>query len=661
MAAFKKSNICWCNFQPNSYRDIEKKMQNYCPLNAKNEFKLSCPQSSRDLLVEIKPKKPQVGDKDVYEICCRRRKRKPEYIQEVKKFTGRESRSILPELKSHSYDKPTFIAQRSLTFAQGPAIVKREKPKWHEEHEKKLKERANEQDLEKQKILMQNLTNKREGLDKFQRHFDFNKTQNVRRYLQWEQKKDSPYRTSTGNTSRTVKPENIKDQKLDKQNMMKKREGLDQFQRLFDFNKAQNVRRNLQWKQKKDSPYQTSSKTVKPEAKLEKENEQKLDKQNMIKKREGLDKFQRLFDFNKAQYVRRNLQWEQQKNRQSSKDRSVSRPSHKIPVVKESQASLLKRKKKPPGDPPQKNSIRNSNFDQISVQSGIRKIKLKKFYHYIKNSKPDQKIWSKMNSKDPISYLKSDKSFFYHKSFSQTSSDKNLHISRSVISTTNISNSTHGKMRESKEEEVPRDTDAYLFDTNLEENYAQSGKIGESQALSFQNLRDEVRQNFLKEERAAVQARIQELMKEVAIREDYRPPKPPKNFVMENILRLQNIRVTKTPHVVEKINHRGKFPTLRETLTVPEDSVNLSRLSQGVYNTQPLRIRRYSDKLGKSQLDNKQPEVKETPMADNAKKKRTRISSRKQRPKGVEVNSVLITINCEEGNVKRGYCAQQNA
>ncbi|KAI8037470.1 hypothetical protein M5D96_009622 [Drosophila gunungcola] len=227
-----------------------------------------------------------------------------------------------------------------------------------------------------------------------------------------------------------------------------------------------------------------------------------------------------------------------------------------------------------------------------------------------------------MNSKDPISYLKSDKSLFYRKSISRTSSDKNMRISRSVISSTKISNSTHRKMRESKQEEVPRDEDAHLFDTNLEDNDAQSGKSCESEALRDQSLRDEVRQNFLKEERAAVQARIQELMKEVAIREDYRPPKPPKNFVTENILRLQNRRVTKIPQAVEKVNHRRKFPTLSDILTVPEDSVNLSRLSQGVYNKnfaspQPLRIRRYSDHLGKSQLDNNQPEVKETPMADN--------------------------------------------
>ncbi|KAI8037469.1 hypothetical protein M5D96_009621 [Drosophila gunungcola] len=268
MAAFEKSNICWCTCQPNSYREIQKKLQNYCALNVKNECKLTGLQNFRDLLVENKPRRPQVGDKDAYEICCSRRKRKPENIQEVKKFTGRGNRSILPDLKSHSYDKPTIITQKTLTFAQRPAIIERKKPKWHEEHEKMLKERAKEQSLEKQKILMQNLNNKSTGLEKFQRLFDFNKAQNVRRNLQWEQKKDSPYQTS----SRTVKPETEleTEQKHDKQNMIKKREGLDKFQRLFDLNKAQNIRGSLQWEQRGNNPYYNSSKAVKTKSAQEK-------------------------------------------------------------------------------------------------------------------------------------------------------------------------------------------------------------------------------------------------------------------------------------------------------------------------------------------------------------------------------------------------------
>uniref|UniRef100_A0A6P4FCR5 Uncharacterized protein LOC108050631 n=1 Tax=Drosophila rhopaloa TaxID=1041015 RepID=A0A6P4FCR5_DRORH len=78
MSAFQKSNICWCNCHPNSYREIQKKIQNYCAVIRKNGLGSANPQNSRDLLVHNEQKTTQMDDKDAYEICCKLRKRQKE-------------------------------------------------------------------------------------------------------------------------------------------------------------------------------------------------------------------------------------------------------------------------------------------------------------------------------------------------------------------------------------------------------------------------------------------------------------------------------------------------------------------------------------------------------------------------------------------------------
>uniref|UniRef100_A0A6P4FKC1 Uncharacterized protein LOC108050632 n=1 Tax=Drosophila rhopaloa TaxID=1041015 RepID=A0A6P4FKC1_DRORH len=324
-------------------------------------------------------------------------------------------------------------------------------------------------------------------------------------------------------------------------------------------------------------------------------------------------------------------------------------------------------------------SIRSSRSRQLFLPG--RKIHLKKFYYYIKNSKADQNIVSQMNSKHPISYMRSDRSYFYRKSSIPSISNKNMRTGGSVISTTNISNSllSPRKSREMEQEDEPNDTDELLFDTYPEEYYPDDGlkksisdilvgisnkaekghkkssapkrdkhkpkpsdsysedsrsrqsiltmrsvgneiKSRESQESKYQSLREQVRQSFYMDERAAVQARIQELMKQVAIRKDYRPPKPPRDFMTENILEIPKRPAIKKPEVEKKVKPRRKFPTLKKILTVPEDSASLSNISKRIYNKyfpealkhlnpsqlhsqRPLRIRRYSDRFWKEQQD----------------------------------------------------------
>jgi len=99
--------------------------------------------------------------------------------------------------------------------------------------------------------------------------------------------------------------------------------------------------------------------------------------------------------------------------------------------------------------------------------------------------------------------------------------------------------------------------------------------------------------------------------------------------VTENILSLRNSWPTKRSHLEEKVKPRGKFETLSEVLTVPEDPVNLSRFSEGIYNKyfqkwheefantrkdslKPVRIRRYSDKLWKDHMGPYQAEIKKS-------------------------------------------------
>nr|XP_036670141.1 uncharacterized protein LOC108019773 isoform X3 [Drosophila suzukii] len=398
-----------------------------------------------------------------------------------------------------------------------------------------------------------------------------------------------------------------------------------------------------------------------------------------------------------------------------TKDRKVSGSFEKIGTAKEPEAlrhfekilaskvcrlpdirGVLKRKER--ARPQKFQSSSSSDFDNFSLKSNRssrhhlsfasgKKINLKKFYQYIKNSMPDRKIYYQMNSKNPISYLTSEKSFFYQKTPSLTSSDKSQRTVGSVISTTDFAQS----MLPKRKREVNKgfeviDTDENLFDILPEDHDIHDGlkktmndiiagiakvdkaqkksqskqekkkskpsestleatdnrqsilslksvgeevKTRESLALRDLDLREQWRQTFITEERASVQARIQELMEEVAIRKDFRPSKPARDFVTENILTVRNSRPTKRSHLVEKVKPRGKFETLSEVLTVPEDPVNLSRFSEGIYNKyfqewheefastrkdslKPVRIRRYSDKLWKDHMGPYQAEIKKS-------------------------------------------------
>ncbi|XP_037728478.1 uncharacterized protein LOC119559448 isoform X2 [Drosophila subpulchrella] len=401
-----------------------------------------------------------------------------------------------------------------------------------------------------------------------------------------------------------------------------------------------------------------------------------------------------------------------------TKDRTVSETFEKIATAKEPEVlrhfekilaskvcrlpdirGVLKRKERSTRARPQKfQSSSSSDFEYFSLKSNRssrhhlsfssgKKINLKKFYQYIKNSMPDRKIYYQMNSKNPISYLTSEKSFFYPKTPSLTSSDKSQRTVESVISTTDFAQSMLPKQkREENKGFEAIDTDENLFDTFPEDHDIHDGlkntmndiiasiakvdkaqkksqpkqekkkskpsestleatvnrqsilsiksvgeevKTRESLALRELDLREQWRQSFLTEERASVQARIQELMEEVAIRKDFRPPKPARDFVTENILTLRNSRPTKKSHLEEKVKPRGKFETLSEVLTVPEDPVNLSRFSEEIYNKyfqewpeefassrmdslKPVRIRRYSDRLWKGQMGPYQAEIKKS-------------------------------------------------
>ncbi|XP_016957012.2 uncharacterized protein LOC108029328 [Drosophila biarmipes] len=185
---------------------------------------------------------------------------------------------------------------------------------------------------------------------------------------------------------------------------------------------------------------------------------------------------------------------------------------------------------------------------------------------------PDRKIIHQMNLKNPISYMSSEKSFLYQKTPSVTSSDKSQRTFGSVISTTDMVLSVlPRRKREENKSFAATDTDKNLFDTFPENHDVQDDiknstlgsvrdevKTRESLALRDLDLREQWRQTLYAEERAFVQGRIQELMKKVGIRKDFRPPKPERDFVTENIHRLRNIQPTKRSHFEEKVKPRGK-------------------------------------------------------------------------------------------------------
>nr|XP_044248881.1 LOW QUALITY PROTEIN: uncharacterized protein LOC108061460 [Drosophila takahashii] len=377
-----------------------------------------------------------------------------------------------------------------------------------------------------------------------------------------------------------------------------------------------------------------------------------------------------------------------------TKEPEVSRHSETILEAKESRLSRHRGSPRRTQRPPKFQSSSSSDFDQLSLKSNRssryhfssvpgKRINLKKFYHYIKNSMPDRKIFRQMNSKNPISYLKSEKSFFYRRS-SPTPMDKSQRIGGSVISTADIAQSLLPIRKMEKKDLDSMDTEEDLFATFPEDYDAQDGlkktindiiagiakvekarkksqpkrvrhrsksskgtpdptanrqsalslrsvgeevKIRENQAVRDVDSREQWQQIFYTEERAAVQARIQELMKEVAIREDFRPPKPPRDFVTENILRLRNIQPTKISQnsLEETMKPPEKYPTLSEVLTVPNVPLHLSEISAGIYNKfkdfaksplKPVKIRRYSEKVWKGQMESEEAEIKKSSDAD---------------------------------------------
>nr|XP_041631576.1 uncharacterized protein LOC121502352 [Drosophila kikkawai] len=79
-------------------------------------------------------------------------------------------------------------------------------------------------------------------------------------------------------------------------------------------------------------------------------------------------------------------------------------------------------------------------------------------------------------------------------------------------------------------------------------------------ALEDYAWREQYQEEFVVEVKAAVQARIQELMKYVAIREDFQPPKPPRDFIRENIEMLPKMHPREEARIKKK--QKPKKPDL---------------------------------------------------------------------------------------------------
>lgn len=307
-----------------------------------------------------------------------------------------------------------------------------------------------------------------------------------------------------------------------------------------------------------------------------------------------------------------------------------------------------------------------------------RKIKLKKFYYYIKDSMADRKILNQMNSKNPISYLKSEKSTYYGRTPSQTSSDRYQPSVGSIISTVAIAQSLIPKRQKEHNKDEPHlDADAHLFATFPEDydpvdgikktmndiiagvakeekvhekihkksqsmrtknksrmhEYAlgphdnlvsilslrrtsQEVKTRESQAVMDLHMREQIRESFYANARPSVQARIDKLMKEVAIREDFRPKKKPHDFVTENIVRLRNMQPTKGFQAVDKGKPQRKYPSLIRILAPHEElvpKISGDKMSPEMHPRKPVRVRLYSDKIWRDQMDTYQSEMKKSP------------------------------------------------
>ncbi|XP_043643834.1 uncharacterized protein LOC122613626 [Drosophila teissieri] len=157
---------------------------------------------------------------------------------------------------------------------------------------------------------------------------------------------------------------------------------------------------------------------------------------------------------------------------------------------------------------------------------------------------------------------------------------------------------------------------------------SQEVKTRESEALSDVRTREQVQETFYANERSSVQARIKKLMKEVAIRQDFRPKKKPRDFVTENIVRLSKIQPTKRSPAMVKGKPQRKYPSLIRILAPHQNPVNLSRVykTPEVNMSKPIRIRLYSDKIWRDQMNTYQSAIKKPPPDVNV----CRLSERKK-------------------------------
>ncbi|XP_041673995.1 uncharacterized protein LOC108106236 [Drosophila eugracilis] len=333
---------------------------------------------------------------------------------------------------------------------------------------------------------------------------------------------------------------------------------------------------------------------LKENAEAQELEKQKLITQNWIRKREAMDKFQRYLELNKTQTA------------QTVKEDEPSRHFENVLVWRETHPPALRpvRKQKPEANTTRQPKFRSSSFldyDQISLRpnkSSVSKarssssrgdrISLKEFYHYIKNSIPDKKIYRQMYS--------TDKTDLNSKTSNQSISDRTSRTAGSIISTTSIAQSMLAKPKqgESKDEKV---------------------KSCQSQYLIGLNLREQWRPDLYIDERTSVENRIKELMKEVSIRQDFQPLRPPRDFITENILRIGLLKRNKKSDTKAKVKQREKYPTLNEVLTVPGDhTMRFSKRDQ----PKTIRIRRYSKGLSKGHLDPYQSRNPKSPPEESA-------------------------------------------
>ncbi|KAH8389809.1 hypothetical protein KR200_001994 [Drosophila serrata] len=298
--------------------------------------------------------------------------------------------------------------------------------------------------------------------------------------------------------------------------------------------------------------------------------------------------------------------------------------------------------------------------------------KLEKFNYYIRNSLPDRKIIEQSGSKDAICYLNT-------KSITNLMSEKSGQIRYNEISEmagksghpsgSDITQSFQTvSEREKASDSAMFDADPKDYqDTNLKKTLsklitsfvkAQKAKkkskskhrvmpsacpsdselkTRRNSSVSLKSVGDEIKQfehealkefawqkqyqeEFVVEEKADVQARIQELMKYVAIREDFQPPKPPRDFIMENIEMLQKMRPRKIEQTKKKRKPNQKYPNLIQKLQMPERSKFFGQqLSDTTYELTKKRCCRSQDQQEHQQAKPKAPEktvLKETQKCD---------------------------------------------